>query len=214
MSSEIPTSNINHLGPLLIQASIDGNLDEIKRLIKLIDPNYCPKSLDTSLIATKEVINFLDFQDRFGWTALTYAVRDGQFKIVKFLIETGASINIKDKNGQTPLTFSTSNVYFGSRGMTRKLIKAGIKRKLNNPQFDLQSYLDSRDNCGYTALMGAALNNDSDAVQVLIKAGASVDDHHCKYGHTALEWAIRINNFEIVQSLIRAGASIDFYTTE
>jgi len=51
----------------------------------------------------------LNAQDDYGWTALRYAVRAGNLKAAKQLIEEGADVNVPSKSGRTPLMSAAGN---------------------------------------------------------------------------------------------------------
>lgn len=78
------------------------------------------------------------------------------------------------------------------------LIREGKKRGL----------VDSRDECGWTPLMKAALNGHAAIAQQLINAGASVDLKDSG-GYTALLLAASNNHDKLVRLLLNQGADIN-----
>ena len=91
------------------------------------------------------------------------------FDGVKTLIDAGADVNAKDKDGETPLCYQT-NV---------KVVKALI---------DAGADVNAKDKDGKTPLMKAILLSNVDVVKTLIDAGADVNAKD-KDGKTALEMA-------------------------
>ena len=53
-------------------------------------------------------VNLVDENDLWKGTALQSASRNGHLEIVKLLLESGANVNKKDKNGQTALDLVSS----------------------------------------------------------------------------------------------------------
>jgi len=86
----------------LHQAVVDGNVEQVKRLIS--------KGADVHA------------KNRMGWTPLHTAVRNQKKTIAEFLIDKGADINGKDSSGQTPLHFAVDT---GQRDMAELLIAKG-----------------------------------------------------------------------------------------
>jgi cytohesin len=100
----------------------------------------------------------LDERDDTGKTALHRAVIGGHAEAAAWLLRNGAGASIRDENGMTPL------MWIGEEGQLGAL------------QIVLQEVgeqgLRERDVAGFTALHWAALNNQEEAVQALLLAGA------------------------------------------
>lgn len=73
---------MDYISPLM-QASIEGNLEEVKSLIR--------NGAD------------INAKDKYGDTALMGASREGNLEVVKFLVQKGANINVKNEDGNTAL---------------------------------------------------------------------------------------------------------------
>ena len=73
---------------------------------------------------------------------------------------------------------------------------------------EIASALNIQDENGMTALMNAALSGDTELVEGLIKAGASVDIQ-ASFGDTALMCATKANNRECVEKLVHSGANVN-----
>lgn len=79
---------------------------------------YCctPKGLDTVIFLVKHGVDVNQQDTVYGWTALHWAIYQArkikyelfrnQYNIVKFLINSGADINIRDIKGYTPLDYA------------------------------------------------------------------------------------------------------------
>ncbi len=57
----------------------------------------------------------INAQDNGGWSPLHFAAQEGDFEIAEILINSGANINLKDINGNTPLWVATMNSYHGGK---------------------------------------------------------------------------------------------------
>ena len=86
----------------------------------------------------------------------------------------------------------------GDTACLMDLAKNGIDRRLIN----------SKNECGCTALYIASEKKCLELVKVLVENGASLDDN-CIYGNTALHVATDRNNIEIVKYLIKSGANVN-----
>lgn len=90
-----------------------------------------------SLLQRGADINAID-RIRFGFTPLIYATFYNQFGVIPFLIESGADVNLPDRDGQTPLMWA---VVHGDEALetVEYLIAHGAR-------------LDAKDKMGHTAL--------------------------------------------------------------
>lgn len=57
----------------------------------------------------EELGHLIDAKDSNGWTPLHEGARGGHIEVVKLLVDKGANINEKTKNGGTPLYWSIEN---------------------------------------------------------------------------------------------------------
>ena len=121
-----------------------------------------------------------------GCTALMFGYSNLNF--VQKVIQVGADVNWKDKDGNTALNLAAD---LGEVECVEKLIESGAE-------------INSGDE---TPLMTAAENGHVDCVKLLIRAGADLDIEG-KNG-TALWWAAFQGHVECVNLLIQAGADLD-----
>ena len=114
---------------------------------------------------------------------------------VRNALESGAKVESRDKDGETPLTYAA--VSNQDPEVISILIKAGAA-------------VDEQDNDGNTPLMGAARNNGNPEIaSALLKAGAAVEGRN-KSGKTALMYAAEHNlNSSVMSVLLEAGAKIN-----
>ncbi|EAY11538.1 ankyrin repeat protein, putative [Trichomonas vaginalis G3] len=112
--------------------------------------------------------------------------------LCEYFLSHGASINEKDKNGQTALHKAATNT---SKGIIELLISHGAN-------------INEKDIYGETALHNAAINTSKGIIELLISHGANINEKDV-YGETALHNAARNNCKENSEFLISHGANID-----
>ena len=115
---------------------------------------------------------------------------------VRLLIDAGADVNAKTKDGHTALMWAASQ---GQTAAVRLLLDAGAG-------LDHKLVWDGR-----TALLRAASGNHPKTVKLLIDAGADVNAKR-KEGFTALMMMAGEGHTEIVRALIEAGADVNAKT--
>lgn len=155
----------------LMAAVERGTLEQVERLIE--------KGCD------------LDATDLQGWTALfwavsryAYAESDEILAMAKLLLESGASVEPRDRNGETPL-FAAARC--AKPKMASLLIENGAS-------------VTPTDNNGETALFGAVRCKRAEALSLLLEAGAEIK-HVNRDGLSLREVALRSNNAEFVNRL-------------
>lgn len=121
--------------------------------------------------------------------ALHYTSQQGNANGTQLLLDNGASVNIKDFWGSTPLHMAAEA---GDVCMVDILLKAGAS-------------VDAKDQKGNTALLLAAQNGFEAVVIVLINWRASFRGN-CAH-NTPLLLATRNHHFKVVDALLKGGAS-------
>ncbi len=87
------------------------------------------------------------------------AARVGKVERVQALLDQGASVNSRDRNGDTPLNMAAAK---GNAELVQVLLKAGADVNLGNLS-------------GVTPLMGAAFSVNAQAFSALLAAGAKTE---------------------------------------
>eukprot|EP00658_Telonema_sp_P-2_P075093 TRINITY_DN644_c0_g1_i13.p1 TRINITY_DN644_c0_g1~~TRINITY_DN644_c0_g1_i13.p1 ORF type:complete len:212 (+),score=44.15 TRINITY_DN644_c0_g1_i13:210-845(+) len=131
----------------------------------------------------------LDYSTPEGWTALIMASKAGHVRLVRKLLNAGASPN--------PSRVCHTAIRAGALGGHVQVMECLLARRAD-PNMASEH--------GRTALMGAAMNGHPECVQLLLQAGAELDlknDH----GETAADLAATYQHDEIVQLLKRARAT-------
>ncbi|XP_070540511.1 fibronectin type 3 and ankyrin repeat domains protein 1-like [Ptychodera flava] len=112
--------------------------------------------------------------DKGGSTPMHWAVDSGNTRLLRWIIEDGCPVDIRDRNsGWTPLMRACT--LGGNTEVARVLISSGAN-------------VNTKDNDGKTPLMIAALNGHLSLVELLIQKGADI---HVKneFGKTAVDFA-------------------------
>jgi len=132
-------------------------------------------------------------------TLLGYATRHGYIPIVKYLVESGAFIDILDFKGYTPLFLAIGYVDGIDRiELVRYLLDNGADP---NHRLDAKYYMFDN----WTVLHTAAFYCDIDIVKILVEHGAHVDSVDSE-GYTPLFYAAQRNTIDMIQYLLDNGA--------
>ncbi|KAI8498597.1 Unconventional myosin-XVI [Branchiostoma belcheri] len=133
----------------------------------------------------------------YGRTALHLASWNGQTGVVELLIQHGANLEARDKNGWTTLHLACR---YGHTGIVELLIQHGAD-------------MEARTKLGSTALHLASGYGQTGVVELLIQHGADIEARD-KYGETALYLACRYGHTGIVELLIQHGADMEGRDTD
>jgi len=143
---------------------------------------------------------------RDGSTALHLAMRVGNQKAAKILLAQGASVELLDKDGATPLHRLVMQEDRGSASMVRELQVAGAD-------------VNVRSSNGESPLHLAAVSGNALAVKALLDIGADIDartgsvasqpgsDEELVAGMTPLSLAVQYGKVAVVRVLLSRGAS-------
>lgn len=169
-----------------------------------------------------------------GATPLMLAARATANETIQLLLKSGASINAKDKQGQTALMFAVKHYFSPAPPVTQTVklllaagaaindvdanghsalmyaVEGSMDLELINLLITTGANVNLVDKEGKTALLIAAQRYSSEMVQVLLKAGAAatINAKDIKE-RTALLHAVEYGREEIVNALIAAGARVD-----
>ena len=156
-------------------------------------------------------------------TALHLAAGYNTSDVVMALINAGADVNAKNKEGKTPADIVKLNSKLKGSEAWKFLLSPVFQRDflricMSGSEEEISDAINSGVNVNIknkswtTALMLAANENTAEAVNMLIKAGAYLDAQNI-YGKTALIYAASNNNEDVVNVLLEAGADITLTTT-
>ncbi len=117
------------------------------------------------------------------------AAHVGRTEVVSLLLDAGADIEAKDRDGSTPLQVAA---WQGHANVVRLLLAAGAD-------------IDSLDSADWTPLHWVALEGHREVAMALINAGAAIDSRAKRTGSTALHIAAGRGEQDIVALLLAAG---------
>jgi ankyrin repeat protein len=130
-----------------------------------------------------------------GETPLLLAARYDHAQAERALLTRGADVNARDKRGFTPLMRAVLN---GSA----EAVKTVMEFK---PDLDAQTTDPDPDTSGSTALMYAVAKNRKEVVDMLLDAGAGINESDVTVG-SALTWAAAYDREDLVADLLDRGA--------
>eukprot|EP00037_Helgoeca_nana_P029390 m.350286 g.350286 ORF g.350286 m.350286 type:complete len:527 (-) comp27966_c0_seq4:213-1793(-) len=215
-----PLEHAHNNAPPLLFAAKNGHVDVMKYLVeKGADPMAAARNNMTSIICLAqgaggaqeedylEAIKYLekqgvdlDAQSTMeggpGMTALMYAAKYAQFKVVVYLVEHGARIDAESsifEESGTPLMFALSGPC--DKGHRKTLVQFLVQHGAR---------VDAQNLCKETPLHYAVMHNDLDMVEYLVEQGASLDVKH-RYRHKTAEQSAKESNAKGVKKAIAAG---------
>lgn len=171
------------LGPLQ-KAAWKGDLSFVKSLVKHGTP----------------VNQACDFNH---WTALHATAHAGHVEIAEFLIQQGANVNVRDKDGYTPL-HNTADSFV--KGRPPKRTEAD-RNRIAALLLKHGALVNANINHGDTPLHGAVETNNVALVQLLLENGANANIQQAQ-GMTPLHFALSAGNglVQVVRLLLAHGA--------
>ena len=123
--------------------------------------------------------------------AFLYAVENGKVKMTQLLLELGASTEMKDDQGATPLLIAV------------RCAHASIVQKL----LDWRVVVDVKDKNGWSVVHFAAHRRSAEIMRMLIKLDYQVNlNAACLAGKTALHYLAEQGNFAIAEMLLQKKA--------
>ena len=128
-----------------------------------------------------------------AYEGLHKAAWHGDLPKLKALVASGASLDVRDARGRTPLHVAT---YARQREAIRLLAKAGAN-------------IDLLESDRYDAVTIASVADDVTTLALLLSLGANAGQTTSRYDGTALIAAAHLGHDEVVRRLIAAGAPLD-----
>ena len=150
---------------------------------------------------------------RIQKNALALAADRGHLELAKVLLDAGAELNRPSTNG-LPHIFSESSALYAAVERGCRSVAELLLRYNADPNIRLYSQ-DDPEPIGKTALFAAVSENDAQMTQLLLKAGAHVDDMNLDRAYngnlyyikeTAISRAVRYSRSNLVRILLDAGA--------
>ncbi|XP_065530096.1 2-5A-dependent ribonuclease isoform X1 [Lathamus discolor] len=137
-----------------------------------------------------------------GVTALMDACRNGHFSVVKALVqEMGADVNICDNKDRNAL------IHALKEGCAKERYESAVS--IGHFLLDHGVDVNSKDECGKTALILAVEMQSPDLVKALLEKGEIDIDDADEEGNTALMVAVEKSDYNIAKLLCEKGARTD-----
>jgi uncharacterized protein len=137
----------------------------------------------------------INARDTDGVTALWMASQQGYADVVKFLLSTGAEVNVsRTDDGISALYMAALN---GHADIVRLLLE-------NGADIDIKKTTN-----GITALWAASRNGHADVVKLLLEKGADVNIKDSIYGVSALYITSQNGHADVVKLLLEKGADVN-----
>ncbi|NXR04069.1 RN5A ribonuclease, partial [Sagittarius serpentarius] len=137
-----------------------------------------------------------------GATALMDACREGHFSVVRTLVqEMGAGVNICDNKDRNAL------IHALKEGCSKERYESAVS--IGCFLLDCGVDVNSKDECGKTALILAVEMRSPDLVKALLEKGEIDIDDADEEGNTALMVAVEKNDYNIAKLLCEKGARTD-----
>ncbi|KAL5702075.1 hypothetical protein ACHQM5_027336 [Ranunculus cassubicifolius] len=211
MESMAAASGISLKALELLEASFNGDLHRLKQLaVELDDGKGIAKTVGeikdevgiraihvAAVQGQLHVLKYLigdlkldvDVKDIRDKTPLIFAIEGKHLSTASYLLEMGASLDVADDLGATPLHYAAGN---------KKLLHLLVSRGAN---------VDVMSPAG-TPLERAALNGDHEAIEVLLNYHANPNLNY-RDVWTPLLASLQAHSFQCVQLLLEAGADPD-----
>ncbi|KFZ67141.1 2-5A-dependent ribonuclease, partial [Podiceps cristatus] len=217
-----PRARKDNGGTAFIEAAIVGNVNILKLLLDYglnindHDDNGFTAFMEAAWYGNEEALKFLYSKGanvnlrravseenaklhKGGVTALMDACRKGYFSAVKILVEEmGADLNICDNKDRNVL------IHALKEGSAKERYESAV----SIGRFLLEHHVDvnSKDECGKTALILAVEMQSLDLVKALLEKGEIDIDDADQEGNTALMVAVEKNYYNIAELLCEKGA--------
>jgi len=158
-----------------------------------------------------------ELRNEEGWTPLMYAVAIGRLRVIKLLLNHGASLKDTNNFGQSSLMLAAS---FGHESVIKLLAEhareqAEVYNNSKAPIFaDELLTLNYVDNRGYTALHYAAFYAQLDAMKVLLDLGANPNIPDNEGMTPTLITCIDDSQEACLQLLVEHGGNLDLMNND
>ena len=214
-NADVDIKNKNHISAITISIN---NPTIFKRLIPSSDDmehlfiESCRANI-TEICKALTNPKYINKRDQHKSTALHYAILNNNIKLTQHLLDNGADVNIKDKDGNTALHLSLHHPDICKQIINHKPNK-DLRNKLNETAWikayknggDIKNLLslydiDTIDKKSETALHYAIQNEDHEMIDLLLEKGSNVNMKTYKL-ETPLHLATMNQDFTTVKKLL------------
>ena len=175
----------------LLQAGADVNSEDMFGRTSLYPASYYCRSEIVEILLESGAKNKINSNSEWG-TALHAAARNDCEILIQSLLEAGAKIEPRDKEGKTPLHIAANE---GREAVIKILLEAGAE-------------VDPKDIWENTPLHKAAFHGREAAIKALLESGAEINARDNR-GQIPLHLAIYTRNEAVIELLLNSGAEFD-----
>jgi len=169
------------------------NLPDEDGLTPLHHAAYCGNDKVVQFLLDKTENACINEQDRkFGWTALHYACSRGKMGCVKILVDSSASLTVRDSD---------------NCGILHRAVLGGHK-EIVKYLLSKETDVDMKGEAGATALITCAITGNIEMASILTNGGANLNLTN-EHGSTALHFAVKEDQENFVRFLLERNADVN-----
>ncbi|XP_041985410.1 NF-kappa-B inhibitor cactus-like isoform X2 [Aricia agestis] len=189
---------------ILFQPDEDGDTQ-----VHIAAVHGCEKSVGT-LIRVCPDKRLLDIPNDYGHTPLHLAVMSGHHAVTRMLVLAGASLDVRDRVGETPIHKAVHHTKTGQH------IKCLLALLAPAPELSRQqnSALNQKNYNGQMCVHLAASAGHLDTLRYLVNYGADINAREGLAGSTALHIAVRRGDKTMTKWLLERCSSLDSSTAD
>ncbi len=156
-------------------------------------------------------------------TALHNACSNGHLKVVEYLIDKGASLKAKNKDGKIPLELAEQKGYTDiveilkqtQLNLDRELLVAVEKEDLGKVKDNIRrgANVNAQSRLGWASVFWAIQKNNLNIVKLLVNNGADINAKDNE-SWMPLHWAVQLGSLDVVKYLVERGANINALTAD
>jgi ankyrin repeat protein len=216
------------------EAARCGSMDALRTLLELgADPNLgapvlealgCGEPLERVKLLVEHGADPKAQTKHGGWTLLHVAADRGNQEVMQFALDAGIDVNVRDKDGRTPLWRAAHEDGIGRATwsfLVDRDADVWIEDKEHLNIIDWAELLsvwdvwpgpipaDLREKAAARNIHTAAIHGDVEKVRAFLDRGVSPNDRHPRDGKRPLHWAVRMGHLDVVKLLVERGADIN-----
>ena len=202
LSSDQRSQNSGDTWSRVLDAYAQDNDGDTFLHLSVINGDITRTEIYISLAPSPDWLNIVNDQRQ---TALHLAVIVKLEAVARRLMTSGASVDVRDSNGNTPLHVACRE---GDSNLVKCLLTPvsyleTLVNKYDIPYQRIPQDLDRRNYDGLSCLHLAALNNHVGVMELLLKKGAKVNARDRRSGRSVLHHAVESGNLEMVEFLLK-----------
>jgi len=207
------SSEENRMNPVPIESL--SSQHAARQAARIRQSDFLTSAMVGDLLGVREGIKnhvSIDTIGTEGYSGLMCAASNGHVEIVEWLIENGATVDLRATNGSADAHVSLSGILGRDSGATALGLVSGTCYCPNRPKMIRElvragADLDSADAAGLSPLLRAVSQGMTDSCQALIELGADVNA--CDHESNSAIMLAHVCGNERITSLLRAAGATD-----